>query len=72
MIRFDMAIADNFARFQDDDSGLMVFVDSFDNTHFEVRIGSLEKSVAVGVVKATTDAELNGQLATLLANHTRG
>lgn len=69
MIHFDMTIADNFARFDDDDSGLMVLVDSFDNARFAVRIGSLEESVAIGVVEATTDVELNKRLSDLLSSY---
>ncbi len=67
MIHFDMAISDNFARFSDDQSGLMVFVDSFDNQQFEVRVGSLDQSRLLGTITASTDQELNSALTSLLA-----
>lgn len=67
MIHFDMAISDNFARFSDDQSGLMVFVDSFDNQQFEVRVGSFAQSRALGTITASTDQELNSALTSLLA-----
>ncbi len=67
MIHFDMALSDNFARFTDDQSGLMVFVDSFDNHQFEVRVGSLDQSRPLGTITAETDQELNEALAALIA-----
>lgn len=59
---FDMAIGDNFASFFDEQTGLHVFVGSFDNQHFAVRIGSAEESTLVGSVKAASDEELNAKL----------
>lgn len=67
MIHFDMAISDNFVCFSDDQSGLMVFVDSFDNQQFEVRVGSLDQSRPLGTITASTNQELNSALTSLLA-----
>ena len=38
IMKFDMSIEDNFASFIDKKTGKAVFVDSFDNKVFEVRI----------------------------------
>ena len=53
-MKFDMSIDDSFASFIDDESGVSVFIDSFGNNEFEIRIGTIENSKSVGVVCATT------------------
>ncbi|WP_405601860.1 MULTISPECIES: hypothetical protein [unclassified Pseudoalteromonas] len=58
-MKFDMAITDNFASFYDEQEGSHIFIGSFDNENFEVRIGSLEDSKPVGNIVAFTDDELN-------------
>ena len=42
-MKFDMSITDNYASFIDRDSGVAVFVDSFYNQEFEVRIGTINE-----------------------------
>jgi hypothetical protein len=69
---FNMSIEDNFASFIDESSGVAVFVDSFDNNEFEVRIGTIEDSESVGVIHATTSEELNKKLADLFKAHQGG
>jgi hypothetical protein len=61
-MKFDMSIEDNFASFTEPDSGIAVFVDSFDNHEFDVRIGSVSKSDPVGSITAKTTEELNRKL----------
>ena len=53
-MKFDVSIDDSFASFIDDESGVSVFIDSFGNNEFEIRIGTIENSKSVGVVCATT------------------
>lgn len=63
-MKFDMSISDNYASFVDDD-GVALFVDSFDNEEFEVRIGTIAESKEVGRVIASSDEELNQKLEVL-------
>ncbi|EMK6706168.1 hypothetical protein V9J53_003494, partial [Vibrio cholerae] len=39
-----------------------IFVDSFDNENFDVRIGSVSDSEFVGSILAKNDSELNSKL----------
>lgn len=64
-MNFTMSITDNYASFIDTASGIAVFVDSFDNREFNVRIGSVNESRFVGRIFAKTDHELNAKLASL-------
>ena len=64
-MNFDMTITDNYASFIDKGTGVAVFVDSFDNKEFEVRIGSIEKSSLAGTIHATDSEELNKKLSHL-------
>ena len=60
-MKFDMSIDDNFASFKDDDD-VMVFVDSFDNKSFDVRIGTIDSSEPVGTIIASSESELNKEI----------
>lgn len=71
-MKFDMSLSDNFASFLDEKNGKHVFVDSFDNETFDVRIGSLEDSEPVGSVTAASDEELNAKLLELYEKHIGG
>ncbi|MEI8669939.1 MULTISPECIES: hypothetical protein [unclassified Pseudoalteromonas] len=71
-MKFDMAITDNFASFYDEKEGSHIFIDSFDNENFEVRIGNLEDSKPIGNVVAFTDGELNSKLLELYNKHIGG
>ena len=53
MFKFDMSLSQNFAIFYDGDD--VVLVDSFDNNHFDVRMGT-----------ASSDSELNVALEGLI------
>ena len=64
-MNFNMSIEDNFASFIDEDTGQAVFVDSFDNEEFDVRIGTLSESERVGSIVAHSTEELNKKLAEL-------
>ena len=64
-MNFDMSITDNYASFIDKDTGVAVFVDSFDNQEFEVRIGSIEESNLAGTIHAANSEELNKKLSQL-------
>ena len=68
-MKFDMSITDNYASFIDKDSGVAIFVDSFDNQEFEVRIGTIHESEPAGSIMATTTEELNNKLAALFSEH---
>lgn len=66
---FNMSITDNYASFIDKTSGVAMFVDSFNNREFDVRIGSVNESRFAGRIVARTDDELNAQLAALFSTH---
>lgn len=57
-----MSIEDNYASFIDDNTGNAVFVDSFDNEEFDVRIGSVSESENVGTIIANSTDDLNSKL----------
>lgn len=71
-MKFYMSLSDNFASFLDEENGKHVFVDSFDNETFDVRIGSLEDSEPAGSVTAASDEELNAKLLELYKKHIEG
>lgn len=64
MFNFDMSLFQNVAIFYDGDD--VVFVDSFDNKEFNVRLGTLEQSKFIGSVIAASSEELNQKLAKLV------
>ena len=68
-MKFNMSIDDNYASFIDDVSGVAVFVDSFDNEEFEVRIGTVTESEKAGSITAKSDEELNKKLEELYKKH---
>ena len=61
-MKFDMSIKDNYASFIDEITGRAVFVDSFDNQEFEVRIGTINESERAGIIIAVSTDDLNYQL----------
>ena len=65
-MKFDMSIDDNYASFIDKESGEAVFVESFDNVDFEVRIGTVTDSQEAGMIRAKTSDELNTKLEEVL------
>jgi len=71
-MKFDMSVSDNAASFIDKETGDAVFVDSFDNKEFEVRIGTIESSEIAGTVTAVSDSELNEKLAELFKKFKEG
>ena len=54
-----MSINDNFASFRDPYTNKFVFVESFDNSEFSVRIGSVLSSDFIGTVHAESNKDLN-------------
>ena len=64
-MKFDMSVEDNYASFIDKETGKSVFVDSFDNEEFEVRIGTVTESEPAGTILATSTKELNEKLGSL-------
>lgn len=68
-MNFDMSIQDNYASFIDEESGVVVYVDSFDNKEFEVRIGSLRGSNPVGKIIAKDDLELNHKIENIYSEY---
>jgi len=71
MINFQMTTSDNFASFCDDATGAMVFVDSFDNEEFNIRMGDLLTSITLGTIKAKNDNALNIQLTEIYNKSTK-
>ena len=65
----NMSIKDNFSSYIDEKTGLSVFVDSFDNHEFEVRIGTTDESISMGTIKADSDAELNKNITELVKTY---
>jgi hypothetical protein len=66
MFNFDMKTTENFACFIDEASGVSVFVDSFDNQEFEVRLGDILASEIIGKFIAADDNDLNKTLTKLV------
>lgn len=64
-MKLSMSIDDNFSSYIDSETGVSIFVDTFDNSEFDVRIGTIEESVSVGTIKAASDAELNERVVAL-------
>ncbi|MDI9219667.1 hypothetical protein QMZ30_01995 [Pantoea sp. EA-12] len=69
MFKFDMQIEQNYASFFDAESGNAVFVDSFDNEEFDVRMGTLSFSTHIATVHALSNEELNRKLSEIAAQH---
>lgn len=57
-----MSIYDNFVSFLDGESESYIFVDSFDNKIFNVRLGNISESELIGSIFAKSDYELNLKL----------
>ncbi|KVO22728.1 hypothetical protein [Burkholderia ubonensis] len=68
MFDFRMSLSENFASFRDEKTGKFVFVDSFDNHEFSVRMGTLRDSRLIGTVVAKSSEDLNAQLRELVAH----
>lgn len=68
MFDFKMSRNENFASFRDTNTGRYVFVDSFDNVEFNVRLGTIEESRILGTVVAHSDEALNKKLFELVAH----
>jgi len=66
MIDFRMSLRENFASFRDEATGQFVFVDSFDNHEFSVRVGTLDESRYLGAVVADSSDALNNKLRDLV------
>lgn len=66
MFNFCMSTDENFASFNDGDTGRVVYVDSFDNREFNVRFGTISKTIDLGTVEAETDEALNQRLRELV------
>jgi len=62
MIHFKMSVDQKNAAFCDSATGELVLVESRDNRQFNVRVGSLKNSRAVGSIVAENDRELNERL----------
>ncbi|HDK6292284.1 hypothetical protein [Klebsiella variicola] len=69
MFKFDMQIDQNFAAFYNSDNGMAIFVDSFDNVEFDVRIGTPQQSHHIITLHALTDEELNSKLKEVADRH---
>lgn len=68
-MKFNMSTGDNFASFIDKNNGTCVFVDSFDNEEFTVRIGTLNDTEIVGSITAKSNDELNDKLSALYKSY---
>jgi len=65
-MNLNMSVEDNFSSYIDEKTGLAIFVDSFDNHEFEVRIGSAAESVSMGTITAKNNEELNKSILELV------
>lgn len=61
-----MSIKENFASFKDSSSNTLVFVESFDNYEFDVRVGTITDSNHIGTIHADSDKDLNSKLSNIL------
>ena len=71
-MRFNMSVNDNFASFFDEGSEIYIFVDSFDNENFDVRLGNISESELIGSISAKSDSELNSKLEELYRSFMEG
>lgn len=62
MLDIQMTVKENFASFSDKETGKFVFVDSFDNVEFYVRLGTILESQHIGTVTALSDEDLTRKL----------
>lgn len=60
-----MSLEDNYWHHIDENTGEAIFVDSFNNREFDVRIGTIQDSEPAGTITASSDDELNSKLAAL-------
>lgn len=68
-MNLNMSIDDNSSSYIDNTTGIAIFVDSFDNKEFEVRIGSISETVSMGTVIASTNDELNKKVLELFEKY---
>lgn len=68
-MNINMSIDDNFSSFIDEETGLAIFVDSFDNHEFDVRIGTTDESESMGTISANNNAELNEKILLLVKKY---
>lgn len=68
-VKLNMSINDNFSSYIDENTGIAIFVDSFDNKEFEVRIGSTSESISMGTIEANNDEELNAKVLQLFEKY---
>lgn len=66
MFNISMSIAENFASFHDPETDKVVYVDSFDNRQFNVRFGTIDSTIDLGMIEADSDDVLNRQLRELV------
>lgn len=71
-MKFEMSIEDNFSSYIDPNTGFAVFIDTFDNNEFDVRVGTTEESVAIGTIVASSDDELNQKLEEMVVKYKEG
>jgi len=57
-----MSTKENFASFKDSSSSTFVFVESFDNSEFDVRVGTITDSNHFATKHADSDKDLNSKL----------
>jgi len=68
-MNINMSVEDDFSSYIDEKTGLSVFVDTFDNREFEVRIGTKDESKSMGTITAENDAELNKNISELVKKY---
>ncbi|EKZ8663143.1 hypothetical protein ACUNB4_000751 [Vibrio alginolyticus] len=71
-MKFDMSVNDNSASFFYKGSEICIFVDSFDNKNFDVRLGNISESELIGSISAKSDSELNSKLEELYRSFMEG
>lgn len=61
-MKFDMSIEHNFASFSDEETDIVIYVDSFDNYEFDVQIGTIDETEQAGTIFAESSEQLNLEL----------
>ena len=61
MISFNVDLTENFTSFKAMDNSF-VFIESFDNETFTVRVGNAKESKYISTIHASTSKELNNKL----------
>jgi len=68
-MNINFSIDDNFSSYLDKETGVSIFADTFDNYIFDIRVGTANKSFAMGTINAENNKELNKKITELFEKY---